>query len=105
MSNLIPQIPMMVGSLAAMLVAFLSLMNGTTPATCLFKALTAFLVCAAFGLVARHALQSAELAEKVRSSHADRHLDIEIESIPLGMSVDDMLSDPANANIGEIADR
>ena len=39
-----------------MLVAFLSLMSGTSPATCLMKAAAAFLVFAGFGLILRYIL-------------------------------------------------
>ena len=39
-----------------MLVAFLSLMSGTSPATCLMKAVAAFLVFAGFGLILRYVL-------------------------------------------------
>ncbi len=55
---------MILGSLAAMLVAFLGLMNGTSPGTCLAKAGAAFLVFAGFGLVIRFALMDVETPEE-----------------------------------------
>ncbi|HLH81142.1 MAG TPA: hypothetical protein VKV29_12775 [Chthonomonas sp.] len=39
-----------------MLVSFLSLLNGTSPGTCLARSAAAFLVFAGFGLVLRYAL-------------------------------------------------
>lgn len=56
MNTIAPQLPTVLGSFAAMLVAFLSLLNGTSPATCLMKAAAAFLVFAGFGLVLRYVL-------------------------------------------------
>jgi hypothetical protein len=47
------------GSFAAMLVAFLSLMSGTSPGTCMMKAAAAFLVFAGFGLILRYVLMEA----------------------------------------------
>ncbi len=90
MQSLTPQIPTLLGSFAAMLVAFLSLMNGTSPATCLFKALTAFLVCAAFGLVVRHALQTAELEAAQRGPDAEAKEGTTLERIVPGTSIDEL---------------
>jgi hypothetical protein len=39
-----------------MLIAFISLLNGTSPGTCLLRATAAFLVFAGFGLILRYAL-------------------------------------------------
>jgi len=57
--NIASQLHIILGSLAAMLVAFLALVNGTSPSTCLMKALAAFLVFAGFGLILRYALAEA----------------------------------------------
>ena len=54
--TLTPQLPTVLGSFSAMLIAFLSLINGTSPGTCLMKAFSAFLVFAGLGLILRHAL-------------------------------------------------
>lgn len=56
MKTLTPQLPTVLGSFSAMLIAFLSLINGTSPGTCLMKAFSAFLVFAGLGLILRHAL-------------------------------------------------
>lgn len=56
MKLITPQLPTILGSLAAMLIAFLGLLNGTSPSTCMMKALAAFLVFAGFGLLLRFAL-------------------------------------------------
>jgi hypothetical protein len=45
-----------------MLIAFISLVNGTSPGTCLLRASAAFLVFAGFGLILRYAL-TAESSE------------------------------------------
>ncbi len=50
------QLPTILGSLAAMLVAFVSMVSGTSPGTCVAKSAAAFLVFAGFGLVLRFAL-------------------------------------------------
>lgn len=44
-----------------MLIAFISLINGTSPGTCMMKALAAFLVFAGFGLILRFALSEAQV--------------------------------------------
>lgn len=56
MNTITPQLPTVMGAFAAMLVAFLSLMSGTSPTTCLMKAVAAFLVFAGFGLILRYVL-------------------------------------------------
>jgi hypothetical protein len=56
LKTITPQLPTVLGSFAAMLVAFVSLMNGTSPGTCLMKAVAAFLVFAGFGLILRFVL-------------------------------------------------
>ena len=64
MKTITPQLPTIAGSCAAMLIAFLSLMNGTSPGTCMMKALAAFLVFAGFGLILRFALSEAQDKEE-----------------------------------------
>jgi hypothetical protein len=53
---LTPQLPTILGAFSAMLIAFISLVNGTSPGTCLLRATAAFLVFAGFGLILRYAL-------------------------------------------------
>jgi hypothetical protein len=50
-----------------MLVAFLSLMSGASPTTCLMKAVAAFLVFAGFGLILRYILLGASEETSGRS--------------------------------------
>src|SRR5689334_11788859 len=66
MKTITPQLPTVLGSFAAMLVAFLSLMSGTSPSSCLMKAAAAFLVFAGIGLILRFILmdQGMEAAQK-----------------------------------------
>jgi hypothetical protein len=66
MKTITPQLPTVLGSFAAMLVAFLSLMSGTSPTACLMKAAAAFLVFAGIGLIVRFILldQGAESTHK-----------------------------------------
>jgi hypothetical protein len=56
LKTITPQLPTVFGSFAAMLVAFLSLMSGTSPSTCLMKAAAAFMVFAGIGLILRYVL-------------------------------------------------
>ena len=58
MKTITPQLPTVMGSFAAMLVAFLSLMSGTSPTTCLMKAAAAFMVFAGIGLILRYVLMA-----------------------------------------------
>ncbi len=63
MKTIAPQLPTVLGSFSAMLVAFLGLTNGTSPGTCLIKAMAAFLVFAGFGLILRFALSDVLAAD------------------------------------------
>ena len=56
MKTITPQLPTVLGSFAAMLICFLSLMSGTSPSTCMMKAAAAFLVFAGIGLILRYVL-------------------------------------------------
>ncbi len=68
MKSIAPQLHIILGSVSAMLVAFIALMNGTSPGTCVMKASAAFLVFAGFGLILRFALGEAlEQADKSES--------------------------------------
>ena len=70
MKSLIYQLPTVFGSLAAMLVALISIINETPPVTCLVKAVSAFILFAGFGIIIRYALTATEerTAEKLPSS-------------------------------------
>lgn len=76
MKTITPQLPTIFGSGAAMLIAFLSLLTGTSPGTCMMKALAAFLVFAGFGLVLRFALS------EVRDHHEEDSLPLPTARLP-----------------------
>ena len=73
MKTITPQLPTVLGSFAAMLVAFLSLMSGTSPGTCLMKAAAAFLVFAGFGLILRYILMEAPEDQSQAPGAEKRH--------------------------------
>lgn len=63
MNALTPQLPTILGSFSAMLIAFICLLNGTSSGTCLLRAAAAYLVFAGFGLILRYALTANAAAE------------------------------------------
>ncbi len=85
------QLPTILGSLAAMLVAFVSMVSGTSPGTCVAKSAAAFLVFAGFGLVLRFALVEVVDAAAVHSSGNDRGESGGLDVIVPGSSVADLL--------------
>ena len=102
MKSFAPQLPTVLGSFAAMLVAFLSLTTGASPSTCIIKAMAAFLVFAGFGLIVRYAvadslIEGGERHEvsspgSVRNMGSSGGLDV----IVPGSSVADLLNDHIN---------
>ena len=78
-----------------MLVAFLSLVTGTSPTICLMKAFAAFLVFAGLGLILRHALtveaeeedNDVPVKNRVKSAH-------NLDMIVPGTSVAELLAHP-----------
>ncbi len=91
MNTIAPQLPTILGSFAAMLVAFLSLINGTSPGTCLIKAAAAFLVFAGFGLVLRYVLldslidnSARQTSESAATSARSSSLDVILPGTPVG---------------------
>ena len=91
-----------------MLIAFLSLVNGTSPGTCLMKAFSAFLVFAGLGLILRHALTIEEEDKEKESSGADAHGIIgglgNLDMIVPGTSVAELLADHHAADSGRQAE-
>lgn len=73
-----------------MLVAFLGLINGTSPGTCLAKAGAAFLVFAGFGLILRFAATAADEAGD-NASDTNQGLEGSLDMIIPGTSVADLL--------------
>ena len=78
-----------------MLIAFLSLINGTSPGTCLMKAFSAFLVFAGLGLILRHALTLDDDSEgKEEDAYAGSSRSMgNLDMIVPGTSVADLLAD------------
>jgi len=96
-----PQLPTVLGSFAAMLVAFLSLLNGTSPSTCLMKAAAAFLVFAGFGLILRYVLtDSGQESRQEMTENEGRSLlpgvASNLDVIVPGTSVADLLASQPN---------
>lgn len=94
MNTLTPQLPTILGSFSAMLIAFISLVNGTSPGTCLLRATAAFLVFAGFGLILRYALTAEPVETSAEHDHQNSlhgyggNLDV----IVPGTSVADLLA-------------
>ena len=91
------------GSFAAMLVAFLSLMSGTSPGTCLMKAAAAFLVFAGFGLILRYILLEASEDNPSKTGADNRvpphgSINNSLDVIVPGTSVADLLGSVDNDN-------
>lgn len=104
LKTIAPQLPTVLGSLAAMLIAFVGLLSGTSPSLSLMKAAAAFLVFAGFGLILRHILAET-LSEDAADSRTSPHkregggLDV----IVPGTSVADVLSSQGRSNDSEEA--
>ena len=98
MKTLTPQLPTVLGAFSAMLIAFLSLVNGTSPGTCLMKAFSAFLVFAGLGLILRHALTIEDDESNGESDGANHSNGLNggmgnLDMIVPGTSVADLLAD------------
>ena len=99
--TLTPQLPTVLGSFSAMLIAFLSLINGTSPGTCLMKAFSAFLVFAGLGLILRHALTIEEDENNKETGSDSSGINGgmgNLDMIVPGTSVADLLADHAADN-------
>jgi hypothetical protein len=82
-----------------MLVAFLSLLNGTPAGTCMLKAAAAFVVFAGFGLIVRYAvadsLEQAEEKAKTNAGGTGFGQGANLDMIVPGTSVADLLGSHA----------
>lgn len=85
-----------------MLVTLVSVINETSPATCVVKAVAAFTVFAGFGMILRFALTSVEAEEKeskeslANDSETVRlpdEVELTLESIRPGTSVGELLGE------------
>ncbi len=105
MTTITPQLPTILGSCAAMLIAFISLMNGTSPGTCMMKALAAFLVFSGFGLVLRFTLTAMphqeDKDESAPGSHSASARPSQLDMILPGTSVADLLGVPSSGSEDE----
>lgn len=102
MKTITPQLPTILGSCAAMLIAFVSLMNGTSSGTCMMKALAAFLVFSGFGLVLRFTLMAVPDEEDSEpltpAASSSPRQSGQIDMILPGTSVADLLGMPSGAD-------
>lgn len=105
MNAITPQLPTVFGASAAMLIAFLALLNGASPSATLMKALAAFLVFAGFGLILRYALlDAAELRGAEEGAGQDGVRGGGLDMIVPGTSVAELLaSQPGGAASGREA--
>ncbi|HZP80293.1 MAG TPA: hypothetical protein VFB21_01525 [Chthonomonadaceae bacterium] len=105
MRSIAPQLHIVLGSISAMLVAFLALINGTSPTTCVMKATAAFLVFAGFGLILRFALADALTEENGAGTGAGRnggaHSAHNLDMIVPGTSVAELLASQPRQEPGE----
>ena len=88
MSPRLPGLPAVMGSFAALVVAFLSLLAQASTPSFVTRTVSAFAVFAAFGVVIRLLLADAA----VRASQASSASEPELESITPGASVSDLLA-------------
>ena len=86
MDNVAPQLPAVLGSTAGLIVAAVGLLVQLPPQTCALRAIAAFMVFTAFGIVIRFLLGDSPLENepKGRTDSA--------EEIPPGTSVQDLLA-------------
>lgn len=102
MTPLVYQLPTVLGTLAGMLVTLVSIINETSPTTCLVKAVAAFTVFAGFGMILRYALTNVEEKEKHETGE-DESLpeppELTLESMRPGASVAELLGETASQSL------
>lgn len=91
MEPVAPQLPAALGSAAALVVACIGLLVQTSPFTCLLRAVAAFVVFAAFGIVIRFLL--ADAAGRARVTFAPHEDEMSLDDITPGMSVEELLTE------------
>jgi hypothetical protein len=96
METYAPRLPAVLGSFAALIVAFLSFLAQVSPITCVMRAVAAFMVFAAFGIIIRYLLSEAvekanDAAAKKRERLEEGHAENELEHIPPGTPVTQLL--------------
>lgn len=97
MDPVVSRLPTTLGSAAALVVAAISYATQVSPETCLMRAISAFVVFAAFGLVIRYLLADAPgmgAGQAGRGAgHGTLHDSSGAETIAPGTSVQDLLAD------------
>jgi hypothetical protein len=95
METYAPRLPAVLGSFAALIVAFLSFLAQVSPVTCVMRAVAAFMVFAAFGIIIRYllgdALEKANEAAKRSEALEEGHAENGLESIAPGTPVAQLL--------------
>lgn len=92
MDSIAPRLPTVLGSFAALMVAFISFISETTPESTVMRATAAYVVFAAFGIVMRYLLGDMQGSFDDRTSISySRSEDMLSEDIRPGTSVGDLL--------------
>lgn len=86
MDNVAPRLPTVLGSTAGLVVAAVGLLVQLPPQVCAMRAVAAFMVFSAFGIVIRFLLGD-DPASPIRADQADRE-----PHIPPGTPVDELLA-------------
>jgi hypothetical protein len=93
MEPIAPHLPAVMGSLAGLVVAFVSLMAQVSPVTCVWRAVTAFTVFSAFGIVIRYLLGDADGLKTPQTGDSDvASNNNAIAGIEPGTPVDELLA-------------
>jgi hypothetical protein len=90
MESVVARLPSVLGSLAALVVAFISFLIQVSPAVCLMRAFSAFVVFAAFGIVIRYLLGD---AASLRDESARAEQENDPGEITPGTPVADLLGE------------
>jgi hypothetical protein len=91
-----PRLPAVLGSFAALIVAFVSFLAQVSPVTCVMRAVAAFIVFAAFGIIIRYLLGDAmekanEAAVRQPEPLEEAHSGNGLEHIPPGTPLAQLL--------------
>ncbi len=93
MKSFVYQLPTVMGTIAAMLVTLMSVVNETSPGTCLVKTVAAFTVFAGFGMILRYVFLS---LDEERERNTNHQSDSTFSSIPPGTPVSEALGEDEN---------
>jgi len=102
MNPVAPRLPVILGSLAGLVVAFISFLVQVSPAVCAMRALAAFMVFAAFGIVIRYLLaDTAGQKDETTGDAASASQGPGLDGIEPGTSVADLLAEEEAQRAGE----